>query len=108
MDPAPWRAAGSRFGLGRRVPANMWLLLRVDVNIRMLGRGVGCRRTAAHPPPLLPGDGRYTALAVVACCAAAVAGAAAVGARSGPERNNAPQITAPAPKMAAATQNPVV
>ena len=28
--------------------------------------------------------------------------------RSGPERNSVPQITAPTPKMAAATQNPVV
>jgi hypothetical protein len=44
------------------------------------------------------------------CCTAARAGAASgdLEVRSGPERNSAPQITAPAPKMAAATQNPVV
>ena len=52
---------------------------------------------------------RYATWTVVACCAAASAGAAAdAGARSAPERNSVPQITAPAPKMAAATQNPVV
>ena len=34
--------------------------------------------------------------------------AADAEARSGPERNSEPQITAPAPKMAAPTQNPVV
>src|SRR6202161_645748 len=50
--------------------------------------------------------------AVVACCTAALAGAGAgvadPEARSGPERNSVPQVTAPAPKMAAATQNAVV
>jgi hypothetical protein len=54
---------------------------------------------------------------VPAGCAACPAGpalrasgsvAAYPQARSGPERNSAPQITAPAAKMAAATQNPVV
>ena len=34
--------------------------------------------------------------------------AAGTGERSGPERSSVPQITAPTPKMAAATQNPVV
>jgi hypothetical protein len=46
---------------------------------------------------------------LLACSAAAPAGAAAdAEAWSGPKRNSVPQITAPAPKMAAATQNPVV
>jgi hypothetical protein len=34
--------------------------------------------------------------------------AVGTGEWSGPERSSVPQITAPAPKMAAATQNPVV
>jgi hypothetical protein len=46
----------------------------------------------------------------LACGMAVPAGAAATdaGVRSGPKRNSVPQITAPAAKMAAATQNPVV
>ncbi len=53
---------------------------------------------------------RYPVWAVVACCAAGLAGTAVacLEARSGPERNSVPQVTAPAPKMAAATQNAVV
>jgi hypothetical protein len=55
------------------------------------------------------GAAGYAARAVAACCMAVSAGAAAdLEARSGPERNSVPQITAPAPKMPAATQNPVV
>jgi hypothetical protein len=48
--------------------------------------------------------------ASLACRTAAPAGPAAADleARSGPERNSVPQISAPAPNMAAATQNPVV
>ncbi len=48
--------------------------------------------------------------ASLACGTAVPAGPAAAeaGARSGPKRNSVPQITAPAAKMAAATQNPVV
>src|SRR5262249_12363700 len=51
-----------------------------------------------------------TAGTSLACCAACPAGAAATDlkARMGPERKSVPQIIAPAPKMAAATQNAVV
>jgi len=69
--------------------------------IRPPGRPVGCgQRTAPSAAPMV---------AVMASCGAGRAeGAAGPEARSGPERSSAPQITAPAPKMAAATQNPVV
>ena len=54
------------------------------------------------------GDTAYAALAVAGSGTGAGATVAGPVTRSGPERNRAPQTTAPVAKMAAATQNPVV
>src|SRR5215471_4995337 len=76
---------------------------RWDLGGLVLGQVAGARRSRGRVQ--VPCGTR----AAVARCAAAPAGvAAAVVARSGPGRNRMPQMTAPALKMAAATQNPVV
>ena len=72
--------------------------------------GSVCRTPPRNVPEPVIAPYLYAVWTVVACCAAVLAGVAAAGpeARSGPKRNSVPQVTAPTPKMAAPTQNPVV